>query len=143
MCNASDKRGRSPARCYRSGVLHQTSNLLHHVVAAVLAKGADELGQAGLRPTDGPVLQGGIGALVVGRIAIGESCHLTLTGIAQELVDVLPLASHLGCHQLQDVNACGAEELQVRHRGLQTPGFTKAYPPFPNSHALLALVGLV
>lgn len=117
MCTTSDKSTRSPAHHYRRGVLHQASDLLHHVVAAVLAEGADELGQAGLRPTDGPVLQGGVGALVVGRVAVGESRHLALAGVAQELVDVLPLAPHLGCHQLQDVDACGAEELQVRHGG--------------------------
>lgn len=103
----------------------------------MLAEGTDELRQAGLGAADGPVLQSGVGALVVSRVAIGESCHLTLTGVAQELVDVLPLAPHLGCHQLQDVNACGAEELQVRHRGLQPPGtadlnFSKASPhPIP------------
>lgn len=88
----------------------------------MLAEGTDELGQAGLRPADGPVLQGGVGTLVVSCVAVGESRHLPLAGIAQELVDVLPLAPHLGCHQLQDVNACGAEELQVRHGGLQPLG---------------------
>lgn len=103
---------RSPARRYRRGVLHEAADLLHDVVAAVLAQGADELGQAGLGAADGPVLQRRVGALVVGRVAVGESRHLPLAGVAQELVDVLPLAPHLGRHQLQDVDACGAEKPQ-------------------------------
>lgn len=139
---ASAESAPSPARRYRRGVLHQASDLLHHVVAAVLAQGADELGQAGLGPADGPVLQGGVGALVVGGVAVGEGRHLALAGVAQELVDVLPLAPHLGRHQLQDVDACGAEEVQVRHGGRQPSGaagrsFSKASPPSPNSRALL------
>lgn len=128
----------SPARRYRRGVLHEAADLLHHVVAAVLAECADELGQAGLGPADGPVLQGGVGALVVGRVAVGESRHLPLAGVAQELVDVLPLAPHLRRHQLEDVDACGAEKPQVRQWGLQTSGLAKLLSS-SNGHALLFL----
>lgn len=92
----------------------------------MLAERADELGQAGLGPADGPVLQGGVGALVVGRVAVGERRHLPLAGVAQELVDVLPLAPHLRRHQLEDVDACGAEKAaQVRQRGLQVSSLAK------------------
>lgn len=70
----------------------------------MLAQGTNQLGEAGLRPPDGPVLQSCVGPLVVRCVPVGESGHLPLAGIAQKLIDVLPLASHLGCYKLQDVN---------------------------------------
>lgn len=95
---------------YLRSIFHQPTNLLHNVVASVLAQGADELSKAGLRAPDGPVLQSCIGSLMVCSVAIGEGSHLPLAGVAKKLIDVLPLASHLRCYKLQDVNTCARDE---------------------------------
>jgi hypothetical protein len=45
-------------------------------------------------------------------VSIGEGRHLPLAGVAKKLIDVLPLASHLGCYKLQDVNTCARDKRQ-------------------------------
>ena len=97
---------------YLCSVFHQPTNLLHNIIASVLAQGANELGKAGLRATDGPVLQSRVGPFVICSVSIGEGRHLPLAGVAKKLIDVLPLASHLGCYKLQDVNTCARDKRQ-------------------------------
>lgn len=85
-------------------VLHDAADLLHHIDAALPVQGVDQLGQVGVAVPDGPVLQGGVCPLVIGRVAIGEGSHLPLCGVGQRLIDVDPLGAHLGRHQFQNIH---------------------------------------
>lgn len=46
-------------------VLHDTTDLLHHVNAALAVQGVNQLGQVGVAVPDGPVLQCGVRPLVI------------------------------------------------------------------------------
>lgn len=106
---------RRPELRYLGCIFHQSSNLLHYIIAPVLAQSANELCEAGLGPPDGPVLQSCVGSFMVRCVPVGEGGDFPLTGIAQKLIDILPLASHLCCYKLQDVNTYSRDQRE-RHK---------------------------
>lgn len=90
-------------------VLHHPADLRHYVNATLPVQSVDQLWQVGFAVPDGPVLQGGISTLVVGRVAVWKGCQLSLRGVGQQLVEVDPLGAHLSRHQLEDVHTCQEE----------------------------------